>query len=1003
LIALRFLILGLALLAAPILAQPRPVAMISMASLTGELCSARKSGGAGTGLVFAPQQEIVCDNASAGRISYVTAPTGLLTAVGDARRALMISVYAENRRKTGAAERRSCGEPKWLAAGSAEIMVFPCFSKDGGWAELVIVGVTGSEMSIAEGGVALYPLLRAATGAPLESDDRTAIISEVQTFWKVPVVLASASQVDSINSLLRKARVAAGQSDHMVAEGLFRQALEVQNRLFGEFSLAVADTLMDLAIEVSSQQRHEDGQALLRRATSIIARSPSDIDQARLSTYEGYLAANRADYASAGAFARSARELWRAVAARESERPILGGAELGNEMAQAELAMTLNLEASMLLRIGDVTSAFAAAGEALLILNRVSGQPRWWKADVLLTLGEISSAQGRLSAAEAYLNGALALRQKVFGEGAGTLRIRAALGRAYSAESMNTSAIIAYREVLNQARLMPKAAIPLIADDLVPFAAAVIDYSRTIDDAQEKLGLYTEAFDAFQMVRVPLADRSAAQSASRLSVDNPELSDLLRKSADTKLAVGVARIKLSREQSLPDEERSSETERELISEIKSQTQIAATQHENLVRRFPDFVALSETKQPALDAIRSRLRDKEGLVMFLIGTERSFVQLVRRDGIVIAAVPAGEAALEYAVTRLRSGLEVQGRSVKDFDLEAAHRLYLDLFGGLKTEMASLDELIVVPSGPLASLPFSLLLTAPAAPGDYKGAKWLLNEITISHTPSSAALVALRETRLGGRPSKLMLAFGNPVLGLPLSDSAQRTTLLTVSSACQTGAPTSPTLLRTLSSLPDTAAELTSVAQTLGKEKSDVLLGQAADEHALRLKNLNDYRIIYFATHGLLPGELRCQSEPGLVLSPPPLPAQTRAADGLLEASEVASLSIKAELVVLSACNTAAAGKKFGGESLSGLAEAFFHAGARSLLVSHWQVPSAATTALMSNLFSALAGKPDGAVDLALRTAQLGLIRDSKTAHPFFWAAFVVMGDGATKPLQERQSV
>jgi CHAT domain-containing protein len=180
-----------------------------------------------------------------------------------------------------------------------------------------------------------------------------------------------------------------------------------------------------------------------------------------------------------------------------------------------------------------------------------------------------------------------------------------------------------------------------------------------------------------------------------------------------------------------------------------------------------------------------------------------------------------------------------------------------------------------------------------------------------------------------------------------------------------------------------------------------LGKQATEAALRAHNLSDYRIIYFATHGLLPGEIRCQAQPGVVLTPPDEPAKSHAFDGLFDASEIASLSITADLVVLSACNTAASGKANGGQSLSGLAASFFRAGARSLVVSHWQVPSAATSALMSSMFKTLSDTPSMYVDAALRTAQLRLSKEPGFAHPFFWAAFVVMGDGATKPLDAEQ--
>ena len=160
----------------------------------------------------------------------------------------------------------------------------------------------------------------------------------------------------------------------------------------------------------------------------------------------------------------------------------------------------------------------------------------------------------------------------------------------------------------------------------------------------------------------------------------------------------------------------------------------------------------------------------------------------------------------------------------------------------------------------------------------------------------------------------------------------------------------------------------MARLLGGGGDAVLLGADATERNLRAQPLDQYRVLYFATHGLLPGELHCQAEPGLVLSPPATPARSTDEDGLLEASEIAGLKLNADLVVLSACNTAASGGSFGGEALAGLADAFFDAGARAVLASHWEVPSLATVKLMTGLF---AGRARGEPGLRRRCASRSL--------------------------------
>jgi len=403
----------------------------------------------------------------------------------------------------------------------------------------------------------------------------------------------------------------------------------------------------------------------------------------------------------------------------------------------------------------------------------------------------------------------------------------------------------------------------------------------------------------------------------------------------------------------------------------------------------------------LDQLRGRLGVDEGMLIYLVGKKTSFVQLVTRKKTTVAPVPVGSAALETVVARLRRGLEIEGSSVNDFDLDAAHGLYQDLFAGLKDEIADLKRLVIVPAGALANLPFGVLVTKPPALGQYLSAHWLTNDFDISYSPTITSFVNLRSTRLVGQHARKLLAVGNPVLAPLQRVAAQEAAFASVISSCQSGDIIPPQLLRSLASLPDTANEIYNVSKALGGNASDILLGGQATEPTLRARNLADYRILYFATHGLLPGEIRCQSQPGIVLTPPSEPAETHFGDGLFDASEIAALPMTADLVVLSACNTAASGKADGGQSLSGLAASFFRAGAKSLLVSHWQVPSAATGALMSSMFATLSKTPNMSVDTALRTAQSGLSKTPGFAHPFFWAAFVLMGDGAIKPLDEER--
>jgi CHAT domain-containing protein len=181
-----------------------------------------------------------------------------------------------------------------------------------------------------------------------------------------------------------------------------------------------------------------------------------------------------------------------------------------------------------------------------------------------------------------------------------------------------------------------------------------------------------------------------------------------------------------------------------------------------------------------------------------------------------------------------------------------------------------------------------------------------------------------------------------------------------------------------------------------DTSELHLGAAATEREVKALSdggkLAHYRVIHFATHGAMAGELNRFSEPGLILTPPE--QATTEDNGYLTASEIASLKLDADWVILSACNTAA-GNAASAEALSGLASAFFYAQARALLVSHWAVDSKATVKLITVAMREFAHDKTVGRAQALRRAMLALIDkgEGHEAHPAYWAPFVVVGEGA----------
>jgi CHAT domain-containing protein len=323
---------------------------------------------------------------------------------------------------------------------------------------------------------------------------------------------------------------------------------------------------------------------------------------------------------------------------------------------------------------------------------------------------------------------------------------------------------------------------------------------------------------------------------------------------------------------------------------------------------------------------------------------------------------------------------------------------------------------VPSGALTQLPFQVVIThkqdlALSGTETLRRAAWLARSHALRVLPSVSSLKALRRLAKESHASRTLIGFGNPLLDGPdaryatLAAAARSKTSCSELPKQRVAELTSKRRgvlplnlrsgladageIRSQVPLPETADELCAVARDLKASEKDIWLGDRATETEIRRLSeageLAKYRIIHFATHGALAGQVGGNSEPGLILTPPD--TATERHDGYQSASEIAQLKLDADWVILSACNTAA-GNAEGAEALSGLARAFFYAGARALLVSHWAVASDATVKLITGAVERMASDKRVGRAEAMRQSMLALIDKGEPleAHPAYWAPF-----------------
>ena len=562
-------------------------------------------------------------------------------------------------------------------------------------------------------------------------------------------------------------------------------------------------------------------------------------------------------------------------------------------------------------------------------------------------------------------------------------------------------------------------------------------YRLTLNGSMQDAASTAETFQTAQWAFSSEAAQSLAQMAVRGAKGDPALAALMRERQDL-LGEWQRREKMQTAmlgQQASKRNGKAETEnRERMAMIDGR--IAEIDVE-LKDRFPKYAALSSPAPLTVEEVQEQLGSDEALVLFLDTPElkptpaETFVWVVTKTEMRWVRSDMGRPELVRQVQALRCGLDRaawKGQSscpklthqskpgkFLPFDHDRAYRLYKALFAGA-ADLIEDKHLFIVPSGALTQLPFAVLVTAPPE-GDHKTVAWLARDHAVTVLPAASSIKALRAI---GRPStagKPLIGFGNPILNgydknSPLAEfSRERQACSDVISDPIEGlvgsheavAPIDSrsgfadvALIRRLAPLPETADELCAVASDIGADQGEIRLGARATEGEVKSLSksgaLAEYRIVHFATHGAMAGELNQGAEPGLILTPPARASEVD--DGYLAASEIAALHLDADWVILSACNTAA-GNAENAEALSGLARAFFYAQARTLLVSHWAVNSHATVGLITQAIQEMSKDQRVGRAEALRRAMMKLINDGKPryAHPAFWAPFIVVGEGA----------
>lgn len=631
------------------------------------------------------------------------------------------------------------------------------------------------------------------------------------------------------------------------------------------------------------------------------------------------------------------------------------------------------------------------------------------QAQGMSELGLLAEQFGDAAAAEEHFRNAVEILAYEYPNSVAVAAVNARLAAFLARSGRTEEALSIYRAIVERgsAQLI---ANNISADMLAPY------FSLLADRIPEDPTLANDFFLASATLVRPGVAQTQAVLARQFSGGSDDSARLFRQAVALTRDVERTRVELSRIRS-----RGQTSENQALVKALEENLIAAqraqVESQAQLAQVPRYRAIS-SRPMTLEELQDVLDEGEAYYKLVEVGSALYGEFITDRKTRIWKLPISSRQLEEAVLTLRSSIVIEegGQyNTYPFDAEVAVKLYLSLFSEVTDDLSGIRHLVFEPDGAMLRLPLNLLIedagsveayirrrADPEADAfDMRGVAWLGRNRDISTATSAEAFRDLRRVT----PSRALHQYLGLGANAPVGDLLPRNTV-------RAGTPGVDCSWRPATwNQPISSAELLIASEAVSGGGDDALLltGQSfTDTALLGRSDLENYRILHFATHGLVtPPRPGCSINPALVTS-----FGEGDSDGLLSFAEIFDLSLDADLVILSACDTAGqaglgstaeAGLTTGGRSeLDGLVRAFVGAGGRLVIASHWPVPDSydATKRLISGLFAASPGTPTAS---ALRQAQLSLMADAATSHPYYWSGFAVVGDGAVPVVRTLPSV
>ena len=996
--------LGMAALPQLSAAQNTPVSLLDSVPIgTSGLCEAQiRSPQAGDGL-FDRRYVIICRDAAA--------PVGSLAVLANASEGQLLA----SAQRDGATCASSNGADIRGLSGASQ---YQCLAPDTGLQTQVIVGSQGGMTYVANGVAAYGDALRLGLST---------LATDALVDGTVSIPLTDASDAQAFARAQAEAvspQAALAEAYRRANAGAFADAAEFFSASADDLDGAArVEAQLNAALQQSNLGNYYEAALIFIAAREQVGESPILTRLAR--NFEALDALNRSVPVEAigvldVALPAGAMDL-DALSERQVSQPLAVrlAAEQGNAIAGATGELTLLERAILLDAQGEYIRATAlrsqgqsgaardvlqgARDDLLAVRDGRIVSILWLRAQVLAELAEIEEQSGNLSGAEALHREAVTLIETNYPGSPALVSARAQLAGYLARNNRDEEAMALYALVVSDGDSKPSASLRRLLEP----------YFELLGSRADQPGSAEAMFAASQLMLRPGLAQTQAVLARELSAGSDEAAQLFRRSLNIARAIEQMRAELAQRDLTDDpEDEKSTTERALMAgQLEGLLESQQLLQQQLAQ-YPRYRVVSDNQMDLAD-LQALLAPGEVYYKLVMLDGGAYAIYAEADMVRAFQIDADADDISTMVDTLRDSIAIEtaGQTITyPFEIDTARELYSALFGPVDAHLRQASHLVFEPDGALLRLPANLLVMDDDSvarhtarvdgggdPYDYRGTAWLGRTVQVSTAVSPTSFRDVRNTRASDAQVEYLGLGQNAPLGELGFPTGTRGAAGSVADRCAW----SPAVWNN----PITANELRvadGIVTSDGGEAALLTDANFSDTGLLAMDQLDEFRILHFATHGLVTApDPDCPPRPALLTS-----FGDGDSDGLLSFAEIFDLQLDADLIILSACNTASSGGLVasreagitgtGDFALDGLVRAFVGAGSRTVVASHWPVPDDydATQRLIAGLFQSGGGQP---TTEALRQAQLALMDDVDTSHPFYWAAFAVVGDG-TVPLR-----